>query len=63
MKEEKKVSFPVTPQEHERIKQLAQKERRTIKLLFFNALDKLYPGWDREEKKAAPSRTAIPLEA
>ena len=43
MKEEKKVSFPVTPQEHERIKQLAQKERRTIKLLFFNALDKLYP--------------------
>ena len=51
MTEEKKVSFPVTPEEHERIKQLAKKERRTIKLLFFNALDKLHPGWDREEKE------------
>lgn len=52
MKEEKKVSFPVTPQEHERIKRLAKKERRTIKLLFLNALDKLYPGWEREEKES-----------
>ena len=52
MKEEKKVSFPVTPQEHERIKQLAQKERRTIKLLSFNARGKLYAGWDGEDQRS-----------
>lgn len=50
MTKEKKVSFPVSPEEHEAIKDLAQKERRTIKHLFFYALDKTFPGWIEEEK-------------
>lgn len=47
----KQVNFPVTTEEHERIKALAAKERRSIKQLFLDMLDRLYPGWDREEKE------------
>ena len=47
----KQVNFPVTAEEHERIKALAAKERRSIKQLFLDMLDRLYPGWDREEKE------------
>lgn len=47
----KQVSFPVTNKEHEQIKQLAKKERRTIKQLVLSAFDKLYPDWNREEKE------------
>lgn len=47
----KQVSFPVTDEEHERIKALAKKERRTVKHLVLSAFDRLYPGWNREEKE------------
>lgn len=49
--EKKQVAFPVTLKEHEKIKILAAKERRSIKQLFLDLLDKNYPGWDREEKE------------
>lgn len=49
--EKKQVAFPVTPEEHARIKALAAVERRTIKQLFLEMLDRLYPGWNREEKE------------
>lgn len=49
--ERKQVAFPVTFAEHEKIKALAAKERRTIKQLFLDMLDKFYPEWDREEKE------------
>ena len=44
--ERKNIAFPVTEEEHARIKQLAASERRTIKQLFLDMLNKLYPGWD-----------------
>lgn len=47
----KQVSFPVSEEEHEQIKRLAEKERRTIKQLVLSAFDKLYPGWNRKEKE------------
>ena len=47
----KNVAFPVTEDEHAKIKQLAAKQRRTIKQLILDALDKLYPNWNREEKE------------
>lgn len=50
----KQVSFPVSEEEHEQIKRLAEKERRSIKQLVLSAFDKLYPGWNREEKKDGP---------
>lgn len=51
----KQVSFPVSDKEHEQIKRLAQKERRTIKLLVLSAFDLIYPGWNREEKEEKES--------
>lgn len=50
----KQVSFPVSEKEHEQIKQLADRERRSIKQLVLSAFDKLYPGWSREEKENGP---------
>ena len=47
----KQVSFSVSDKEHEQIKRLAQKERRTIKHLVLSDFDRLYPGWNREEKE------------
>lgn len=47
----KQISFPVTDEEHEQIKKLATKERRTIKQLVLDAFDKLYPTWNKEEKE------------
>lgn len=49
--EKKQVAFPVTEEEHARIKALAARQRRTIKQLFLDMLDRFYPGWDREEKE------------
>ena len=49
--ERKQVAFPVSEDEHARIKALASKERRTIKQLFLDMLDRFYPGCDREEKE------------
>lgn len=49
--ERKQVNFPVSPKEHEQIKKLAEKERRSVKQLVLSAFDRLYPGWNREEKE------------
>lgn len=49
--ERKNIAFPVTEDEHAKIKELAAKERKTIKTLFMGMLDKLYPGWTGEEKE------------
>lgn len=49
--ERKNIAFPVSEEEHAKIKQLAAKERKTIKQLFLDMLDKLYPDWDRKEKE------------
>jgi hypothetical protein len=47
----KQVNFPVSEREHEKIKQLAAEQRRSIKQLFLDMLDKFYPGWDQDEKE------------
>ncbi len=47
----KKISFPVSDEEHEQIKNLAKEERRTIKQLVLDAFDKLYPGWNMNQRK------------
>jgi len=52
--ERKQVAFPVSAEEHAKIKALAAKERRSIKQLFLDLLDRFYPGWDREEKENDP---------
>lgn len=49
--ERKQISFGVTEEEHTAIKKLATERRQSIKGLIFTALDKLIPGWNREEKK------------
>lgn len=49
--ERKNIAFPVSEEEHAKIKQLAAKERKTIKQLFLDMLDKLYLDWDRKEKE------------
>lgn len=52
----KQVSFPVSEEEHEQIKQLAKKERRTIKQLVLSAFDKLYPNWNGDKKENSPEK-------
>ena len=57
----KQVSFPVSDKEHEQIKRLAQKERRTIKLLVLSAFDRSIRdgiGKRKKKKKTAPSSAA-----
>ncbi len=49
--ERKQVSFNVTEEEHSKIKKLAAERRQSIKGLIFSALDKLIPGWNKEETK------------
>lgn len=46
----KQIAFPVSDEEHAKIKSLAAKERRSIKQLFLDMLDRIYPGWNNEEK-------------
>lgn len=48
--EKKQIAFPVTVNEHAQIKALAAKERRSIKQLFLDMLDKLYPDWDKQKE-------------
>lgn len=51
MKEKKEamLSFRVTLEEKQRLKVLAEKERRTIKQLFLAALDKTFPDWEKDD--------------
>lgn len=47
----KQISFEVSEEEHTRIKTLAANERRSIKQLFLDMLDKIYPDWNGSERK------------
>lgn len=47
----KDLSLKISKEEHHHLKKLAEKERRTIKGLIFAALDKAFPGWNKEEKE------------
>lgn len=44
---ESRVSFRVTEDEHYRLKVLAAKERKTLKALFFEALERMFPDWKK----------------
>lgn len=46
----KNLSLKVSEKEHCNLKELAERERRTIKGLIFTALDKAFPGWNQEHK-------------
>lgn len=45
----KHVNFPVTEEEHRRLKMLAAKEGKTIKDILLEALEKLFPNWRKEK--------------
>lgn len=51
MKEKKDsmLSFRVTEEERHRLKELAARERKTFKQLFFEALEKTFPTWNAEK--------------
>lgn len=42
---ESRVSFRVTDEEHHKLKVLAAKERKTLKALLFEALERMFPNW------------------
>ena len=46
----KAVGLKVSEEEHQRLKMLAVREKRSIKALIFEALDKAFPGWRGEPK-------------
>lgn len=46
----KQLSIRVSEEEHRNLKELAEREKRTIKALLLIALDKAFPGWDEEKK-------------
>lgn len=45
MEKESRVSFRVTDEEHHKLKVLAAKERKTLKALLFEALERMFPNW------------------
>lgn len=45
----KQISFDVSDDQHAKIKELAAKERRSIKQLFLEMLDRVYPGGSDKE--------------
>ena len=47
----KAVGLKVSEDEHQKLKMLAAKEKRTIKAVIFEALDKVLPDWRKEETK------------
>lgn len=46
---EKRVSFPISEEEHKQLKILAVKEGKSIKELLLEALEKSFPGWRKSE--------------
>lgn len=44
----KQVSFGVSDEEHRQLKTLAAKEGKTIKELFLEALEKVFPDWRKK---------------
>lgn len=47
----KDLSLKISEEEHRYLKELAAKERRTLKGLIFAALDKAFPGWNNPSEK------------
>lgn len=47
----KAVGLKVSEEEHQQLKMLATKKKKTIKTIIFEALDKVFPGWRKEETK------------
>lgn len=47
----KQISFSVSDEEHEQIKVLASRERKTIKQLILEAISLYYPDWKKEDSK------------
>lgn len=60
MMERKNIIFPVSENEHAKIKQLAAQERCSIKQLFLNMLDERYPNWKEEKKENSPKQDRHP---
>lgn len=50
-KKEEMLCIRITAEEKERLKRLAKEERKTLKGLLLSAIDKVFPGWNKEEKK------------
>lgn len=48
---EKRLSFPISEEEHQALKVLAAKEKQSMKELVLKALDKAFPNWREENKK------------
>ena len=46
----KALTVRVSEEEHQRLKMLAVRERRTLKALLFIALEQAFPGWNKDEK-------------
>ncbi len=46
----KNLSLKISEEEHRNLKELAARERRTIKALLLIALDKAFPGWNEGQK-------------
>ncbi len=47
----KQISFSVSDEEHEKIKVLASRERKTIKQLILEAISLYCPDWKKEDSK------------
>lgn len=47
----KQISFSVTDEEHEKVKVLASKERKSIKQLILEAISSCYPHWKEDDKE------------
>ncbi|MCX4310791.1 MAG: hypothetical protein OSJ28_10985 [Desulfovibrio sp.] len=45
----KDLSLKITEKDHQKIKELAEEKRTTIKGLIFMALDIAFPGWDKDK--------------
>ena len=54
----KQIAFPVSSEEHKEIKRLAAKQRRTIKQLFLEMLDRFYPDWNKNKEDISEKETA-----
>lgn len=48
---EKRLSFPISAEEHQALKVLAAKEKKSMKELVLEALDKTFPTWREESEK------------
>lgn len=50
-KKQIQTSFRLSEDDHQNLKILAAKERKSIQELILTTLDKVFPGWRKEETK------------